>query len=79
MPQLAKFMSDEYLHRPVLDETGLTAAFDYKSPPEDWETYKSDQVGSLLNLIREIGLKLATSVGPVGSFIIDQASRPSPN
>src|SRR5262245_22383064 len=30
IPQLAKFASDYVVHAPVLDQTGLTGAFDYK-------------------------------------------------
>jgi uncharacterized protein (TIGR03435 family) len=45
MPQLAKFASDFALHCPVLDQTGLTGTFDYRSPPEDWDVYQSDTTG----------------------------------
>ncbi len=79
MPQLAKFASDFVLHCPVVDRTGLTGSFDYKSEPEEWEMYQQDQTGSFLNLIRVMGLKLEADKGPVESLVIDQASRPSPN
>jgi uncharacterized protein (TIGR03435 family) len=67
------------LHCPVLDRTDLTGSFDYKSPAEDWDAHQQDQVGSFLNLIREIGLKLDSAKGPVETFVIDQAHTPSPN
>jgi uncharacterized protein (TIGR03435 family) len=79
MPQLAKFAADFYLHAPVRDETGLTGAFDYRSPPEDVESHRSNPTGSFLNMIREIGLKLESAKGPVETFVIDHAAKPSPN
>jgi uncharacterized protein (TIGR03435 family) len=79
MPELAKFASDFLLHCPVLDNTDLTGSFDYKSPPEDWDTYQQDPVGSFQNLIGEMGLKLDSAKGPVETFVIDQAHTPSPN
>jgi uncharacterized protein (TIGR03435 family) len=79
MPELAKFASDFLLHCPVLDRTDLPGSFDYKSPPEDWDTYQQDPVGSFLNLIGEMGLKLDSEKGPVETFVIDQAHTPSPN
>ena len=79
MPQLAKFASDYVLHCPVVDRTGLTGYFDYSSPPEEWDVYQKDQTGSFLSLIREVGLKLSSSKGPVETLAIDHAERPSPN
>lgn len=79
MPQFAKFAGDFYLHRPILERTGLTGAFDYRSPEEDWDIYQADPTGSLLNLIQEMGLKLESSKGPVETFVIDHAEKPSPD
>lgn len=79
MPQLAKFAGDYYIHRPVLDRTGFSGAFDYKSPAEDEAIYSNDQNGSFLNLLREIGLKLKPAQGIVETFVIDRANKPTPN
>ncbi len=79
MPQLASFTSAAILHCTVLDQTGISGAFDYKSPPEDWETYQQNQTASFLFLIQEMGLRLKPSRGPVETFVIDHAERPSPN
>jgi uncharacterized protein (TIGR03435 family) len=81
MPQLAKFAASIVLHAPVLDRTGLSGSFDYKQPTRlpDSEVNYSDPSGPFLNLIPELGLKFESSKGPVESFVIDQADKPSPN
>jgi len=79
MPQLADFAGDYYIHNLVLDRTELTGSFDYRSPPEDVTTHRSDPDGSFLNLIRDIGLKLEATKSPVEVFVIDHADKPSPN
>ncbi|HEX4039532.1 MAG TPA: TIGR03435 family protein [Acidobacteriaceae bacterium] len=79
IPQLAEFASSYMLHRPVLDRTGLSGAFDDRSTPEDWNTYNADQFGSFLHLMSEIGLKLEPAKGPVETLVIDHAAPPSPN
>ena len=79
MPQLAKFASDYYLHRPVLDKTGLTGAYNYRSTPETWASHESDPTGSFIHLINEMGLRLEASKGKVEIFVIDRAEPPSPN
>jgi uncharacterized protein (TIGR03435 family) len=79
MPQLADFASTFYLHRPVFDRTGLSGAFNYRSPPEDYAAYESDPTGSFVEMIQAVGLKLVTAEGPVETFVIDRAEPPSPN
>jgi uncharacterized protein (TIGR03435 family) len=79
MPQLAKFASDFVLHGPVVDRTGLGGYFDYRSPPEEPEVYQKDQNGSFLSMLRDVGLKLSLSKGPVETLVIDHAEKPSPN
>ena len=80
MPQLAKFASDYLLHRPVIDNTGLTGSFNYQSAlEENWDTYESDQTGSFMNMISEAGLKLKSGKGPIETFVIEHAELPSEN
>ncbi len=79
MPELAKFASDYEMHRPVLDRTGLTGAFKYRSAHEDASTYWMDPHGSFLRLMNELGLKLVPATGPVEMLVIDHAEHPSPN
>ncbi len=81
MPQLAKFASDYYLHAPVLDRTDLSGAFDYRQPDAlaESEANYVDNSGSFLSLIQELGLRLTSTKGPVETFVIDHAEKPSPN
>lgn len=78
MPQLAKYASDHILHKPVIDRTGVDGSFDYKDTD-----YKIDQEmdlqGSFPNFIQAIGLKLTPSRGPVETFVMEHAEKPSPN
>jgi uncharacterized protein (TIGR03435 family) len=83
--QLAKFASDFVLHHPVLDRTGLSGTFDYDTPKaqidsdiqnEDWA---NSLTSSFLVLIPELGLKLTSAKGPVETYVIDSAERPSQN
>ena len=47
MAHLAKFAADFYLHRPVVDRTGLAGTFNYWSPNyEDKEDHWGDPIGS---------------------------------
>ncbi len=80
MPQLARFASDFILHVPVLDRTELSGPFDYRQHQPDLEpTYSGDQSDSFLRFLREAGLKLERTKGPVEYFVIDHAARPAPN
>lgn len=79
MPELANFAGSYVLHRPVLDHTGLTAAFDYRSAPEESNSSLIDQETSFLNLLKEVGLKLQSSTGQEEILTIDHAEPPSPN
>ncbi len=80
MAHLAKFGADFYLHRSVVDRTGLDGAYDYESPNhEDADSHFGDQLGSFTNMIQEIGLKLTPTKGSVDFLVIDHAEKPSPN
>jgi uncharacterized protein (TIGR03435 family) len=83
MRQLANFVSDLYMHRPVFDQTGLPGSYDFK-----WKMLLTDPdqpdplLGSkdeLMQFIQVMGLKLTPSTGPVETLVIDHAGHPSPN
>lgn len=82
MPQLAWFAGNIILHHPVLDHTGLDGSFDFTrqivsvsdDPPSGTNYEDKFQL-----FIQEIGLKLTKSTGPVDTFVIDHAEKPSPN
>ncbi len=79
MPQLAKFISDVYLHVPVLDRTGLVGYFDAKwtETLTDPESFTGDDSFPLF--LKALGLKLTKTTGPVETFTIDHAEPPNPN
>jgi uncharacterized protein (TIGR03435 family) len=79
MPELANFASSYILHRPVLDHTGLSGAFDYRSPPDDPHASIPDQDSSFMQMLKDVGLKLTPSTGPTEILTIDHAELPSPN
>jgi bla regulator protein BlaR1 len=79
---LAKALSRE-LGRPVEDQTGLTAAFDFKLKwTTDFaapESGKSDAPSLFTALQQQLGLRLESRKGPVEVIMIDRASKPSEN
>ncbi len=79
MPELASFASSFILHRPVLDHTNLTGAFDYQADPDDPNTPISDRDTSFMRMLNDAGLKLQPSTGPAEILTIDHAELPSPN
>ena len=82
MPQLASFASDAIVHRPVSDHTGLTGAFNFLATPadrEDSNAYMTDPVGSFMNLLNDMGLKLESAQGQAEMLVIDGAELPSAN
>jgi uncharacterized protein (TIGR03435 family) len=82
MPQLANWVGDYYLHRPVIDQTGLAGYFTYRwkmvltNPDDDPQMGSKDE---LMDFIKVMGLKLVPSTGPVDTYVIDSAQLPSPN
>lgn len=81
LAQIARWASDNVLHAPVIDQTGIRGAYDYrqKVPDLDSDANYSDPTDSFLRFITETGLKLERSKGPVEIFVIDHVERPSPN
>ncbi len=80
MAQVANFISASIVHAPVLDKTGLTGTFDFRSKSQpDFSQDQQDSGASLLSGLDEMGLKLKQAKGPVEYFVIDYAHKPSPN
>jgi len=81
MPQFANFLSGYILHHPVIDKTGLHGGYDFQSKTiltkEDFENGSTQ--GMWLPAVKEMGLKLTETSGPVEIFVIDHAEHPSPN
>jgi uncharacterized protein (TIGR03435 family) len=76
MQRLATRLSTEFA-RPVIDRTGLPGTFDFRFE----YTKDSSQPGpSLMQVIQDdLGLKLVPARGPVETFVIDSAEKPSGN
>ena len=81
MPQLANFASKYYVRAPVVDLTGVSGAFDYRQQVPDAEPAYAgiEHTGSFLRMIRDVGLELKRSTGPIEWLVIEGAVRPSPN
>jgi uncharacterized protein (TIGR03435 family) len=78
MPQLAHFASGFVLRSPVLDRTDLRGSFDYRQKSDlDPTNNLEDGVSSFYDFLKEAGLKLERSRGPVETFVIDHAEKPS--
>jgi uncharacterized protein (TIGR03435 family) len=67
--QLAGFVG-----RPVVDQTGLAGAFDFRFTYEYIEG-----TSNAANAIQQIGLKLTPAKGPIRYLVIDQAQEPDEN
>lgn len=80
MPLLVSRLSG-ILQQPVLDETGLSGSFDFKSAflGNDPKAEYQDIAASILTSVQEMGLKLKSAKGPVETIVIDHVQRPSPN
>lgn len=83
MRELANFVGDFYLNCPVLDQTSLPGAYDYR-----WKMLLTNpdqpdpQLGrreELMQFIRVMGLKLIPSTGSIETLVIDHAEQPSEN
>jgi uncharacterized protein (TIGR03435 family) len=81
MPQLATFLSVNILHRPVIDKTGLDGSYDFQSATIiTHEDFKEGNVSNmLLPAVKEMGLKLTETQGPVTKLVIDHAEQPTAN
>ena len=84
MPQFTQYLSLLF-RETVIDKTGLTGQYDFRSKtvltPEDLppSSDSADILNLFLPAIKEMGLKLARSTGPVTTLVIDSAARPSAN
>jgi uncharacterized protein (TIGR03435 family) len=77
MPELAARLSS-FLERPVQAQTGLAGTYDfeYRTRNDDPD---SDPTLGIINSMREIGLKLAQSKGPVDTIVLDHVEQPTAN
>ncbi|HEY4084878.1 MAG TPA: TIGR03435 family protein [Bryobacteraceae bacterium] len=77
MPQLVKRLT-RMLGRPVLDQTGLSGAFDFKSP-YDATGEHPDRMTFLIGSLNALGLKLESSKAPIERIMVDHLEKPTAN
>lgn len=84
--QLVKMGFSDLLGRPVIDETGLTGAFDFKlewteeTPPADSSQPIPLAGESVFTAIQEqLGLKIESKRGMVDTIVVDKVEKPSEN
>jgi uncharacterized protein (TIGR03435 family) len=66
------------LGRPVLDRTGITGTFDFQAEYASGDP-NPDIAGVILTSVRDLGLKLEQSRGPVETIVIDHIEKPTAN
>ncbi len=66
---------------PVIDRTELPGYFNHRQTTvlDASEIDYSDASGPFVLFLGEMGLKLTADKGPVESFVIDSAEKPTPN
>jgi len=89
MADLASVMQRAALDYPVLDETGLTARYDFDLEFAPDETVFGGALGAGAEdsakpnlsaaLSQQLGLRLEATRGPVAALVIDHVQRPSEN
>lgn len=78
--QIADFASNDLFNHPVLDKTGLNGHFDFRYDVvlTDPSAVTTDDT-TFPEAIKAMGLKIEKTTGPVETFVIDGAEKPSPN
>jgi len=77
MKMLASVLSN-FTGRPVVDQTGLTAAYDYKL--EYMQEGGPQDASSVFSALQEqLGLRLEKSKATIESIVVERAERPSAN
>ena len=68
-----------YVGRPVLDETGLSELFDFEMNWSDDSVQDASNPSIFTALREKLGLKLESKKGPVVTYVIERAEKPSGN
>jgi uncharacterized protein (TIGR03435 family) len=82
MEQLARFAGTYRVQAPVVDMTNLSGLYDYKQTVGDQEPARpasTEMMDSFLRMLKEVGLELKRTRGPVEILVIESAQRASPN
>ena len=71
------YAREDFLGKPVIDETGLEGAFEVAL---DWNDSAESSGPSIYTALREqLGLRLDAKKGPVTTYVIERAEKPSEN
>jgi uncharacterized protein (TIGR03435 family) len=65
------------LHRPVIDQTGLTGSYDFHLAPFD--PTNQDYQLSVFESTKRLGLDLKPGKGPIETIVIDSVTKPTEN
>jgi uncharacterized protein (TIGR03435 family) len=90
IPEFADHISDAFLQRVLIDETGLTGEFDiavkvaadsvpWYTPPPGGSVPASAAPSIFAAFPEQLGLKLEAGRGPVDILVVDHAEPPTPN
>jgi uncharacterized protein (TIGR03435 family) len=81
MEQLAKFASSYHVNAPIIDMTNVSGLYDYTQtvPDRDPKYGGIEHTDSFLRMLKEVGLELKRTRGPVETLVIESAVRPSPD
>lgn len=71
------FRLSTILGRTVIDQTGLTGAYDFHVDAPDAKD--ADRTNATLEGIKTLGLKLKSGKAPIDAIIVDGVSQPTPN
>lgn len=75
MTQLAERLSP-YMGRPVIDQTGLTGAYDFKFEYHG-DDRTNDLISTILTSVQVLGLKLESAKGNVKTLLIQSVQKPT--
>ena len=81
MDKLAEFASAQIVRAPVVNMTETSGQYDYSQKTPDQEPAYSglEHTDSFLRMLKDIGLELKRTRGPVEWLVIESAARPSPD
>lgn len=70
-------MFSHYLNIPVLNQTGITGAWDYHLDPADPDNH--DMQTAVYSVVDRLGLKIKRGRGPIQTLVIDHIEHPTMN
>jgi uncharacterized protein (TIGR03435 family) len=83
MEQVATWAADGIVHASVVDMTNLSGLYDYgdrmRFPiPQPGDSFRTELIDYFQETLKDAGLRLEKTRGPVETLVIESAVRPSP-